>query len=51
MYIIILDEGLVIRESDNKVIAPCESAEDIDFIAYIDWVNAGNQPTIYDTRP
>lgn len=51
MYTIILDEGLVIRDLDNKVVAPCESVEDVDFVAYIAWVNAGNEPTIYDTRP
>lgn len=51
MYTIILDQGTVIRNSDGKIISPCESELDPDFIAYIEWVNAGNQPTILDTAP
>lgn len=48
MYTIILHQGIVIRNSDNKVVAPCESPLDPDFRAYIDWVEAGNQPIILD---
>jgi hypothetical protein len=51
MYYIILDEGKVIRVSDNKVVSPCQSAEDPDFIAYNNWVYEGNNPTIYETDP
>jgi len=51
MYTIILDESLVIRDSDQKVVAPCQSDQDPDFLDYISWVNAGNTPTIYNTRP
>ena len=51
MYTIILDQGIVIRDSDGKVVAPCQSAEDPDFIAYNQWVEAGGQPTVYDTDP
>lgn len=50
MYTIILDEGIVVRSSDNKVVSPCQSIEDIDFIEYITWVESGNEPTILDTR-
>ena len=50
MYTIILDEGSVTRDADGKVVAPCQSAEDSDFVAYIQWVEAGNQPLILDTR-
>lgn len=50
MYTIILDQGTVIRDSDSKVVAPCESELDPDFIAYIEWVNAGNQPTIVQSE-
>lgn len=50
MYTIILDEGTVTRDADGKVVAPCQSAEDPDFVAYIQWVEAGNQPLILDTR-
>ena len=45
-YTIILNTGEVIRNSDLKIVAPCQSAEDPDFVAYIDWINAGNQPEI-----
>lgn len=51
MYTIILDEGLVIRDEDQKIVAPCQSDQDPDFLYYINWVNSGNTPTIYDTRP
>lgn len=45
MYKIIINTGEVIRLSDNKVIAPAETIEDIDYQAYITWVNDGNNPT------
>lgn len=51
MYTIILDEGLVIRDSDKKVVAPAQSDQDKDFMEYNLWANSGNMPTIYDTRP
>ncbi len=50
-YTLILDEGLAIRDEDQKVVAPCQSNEDPDFLEYIDWINAGNLPTTYETRP
>lgn len=46
MYSIQIETGEVIRDSDNKVIAPCQSADDPDFVAYIQWVNQGNEPTV-----
>ena len=49
MYIIILDAGVVIRESDNRIVSPCQSADDPDFKTYCDWVEAGNQPTVLNT--
>lgn len=51
MYTIILDEGLVIRDYDKKVMAPTQSDRDPDFLEYTSWANLGNMPTIYDTRP
>lgn len=51
MYSIILDQGIVFRNSDKVVIAPCESPEHPDFVAYIAWINAGNRPTIWDSKP
>ena len=51
MYTIILDQGIVIRDSDGKIVAPAESDQDPDFVEYNNWANAGGQPTIYDTDP
>jgi hypothetical protein len=48
MYTIHLQEGTVTRDEDGKVVAPCQSDQDPDFRAYIDWVESGNQPTIID---
>jgi hypothetical protein len=50
MYTIILDEGVVLRDSDGEQIAPCQDDHDPDFLAYNTWVEAGGQPTILDTR-
>jgi len=49
MYEIRPSEGTVTRISDGKIVAPCQSDQDPDFRAYIDWVEAGNQPTILET--
>ena len=43
-YIIKLYQGQVIRTSDGKVVAPCQSDQDPDFITYHEWIAAGNQP-------
>jgi hypothetical protein len=50
MYTIILDEGIVLRDIDQKVVSPCQSSEDVDFLSYQEWVNSGNEPAIYNTR-
>ncbi len=50
MYILILDEGTVIRLSDNTTVAPCQSETDPNFIEYNQWVAEGNSPEIYNTR-
>jgi hypothetical protein len=45
MYTISLTTGEVVRVSDGVVVAPCQSANDPDFRAYVDWVMVeGNQP-------
>lgn len=50
MYTIILDQGLVVRDNDNKVVAPCQSDQDPDFIEYNLWASTeGNVPRTYDT--
>ena len=38
------DYGSVIRVSDDKVISPCQSSTDPDFVAYMAWIEAGNTP-------
>jgi len=44
--------GQVIRNSDGKIVAPCQSAEDPDFIAYCQWAKIeGNEPIIDQTLP
>jgi hypothetical protein len=50
-YSIKLGTGEVIRDSDGKVVAPCQSDNDVDFLAYNEWANAGNQPTTIETTP
>jgi len=50
-YTIIVDEGLVLRDSDQQIIYPCQNVEDEDCVEYTNWVKNGNQPIIYDTRP
>jgi hypothetical protein len=51
MYTIILEEGNVYRDSDGKIVAPCQSADDPDFVEYNNWANNGGQPTVYITGP
>ncbi|CAB4122181.1 hypothetical protein UFOVP26_112 [uncultured Caudovirales phage] len=50
MYTIVLDEGSVIRDEDQVVISPCNSPEDPNFVAYLEWIYAGNDPAVIDTR-
>ena len=49
MYRLIVDEGVVLDEFGVQV-APCQSVNDLAFVAYIQWVEAGNNPEIIDTR-
>jgi hypothetical protein len=46
MYTNIIDQGIIIRDSDGKIVSPCESNENPDFVEYNEWANAGNHPTI-----
>lgn len=50
MYQIILDEGIVLRTSGGVQVAPCQSASDAAFQAYVAWVEAGNLPEEIQTR-
>lgn len=49
MYTIILDQGTVIRDSDGKIVAPCDSELDPDFVTYQNWVESGGLPRILTT--
>jgi len=43
--------GEVIRDSDQYQVAPCQSVNDPDYVAYIAWINAGNAPVVVDIAP
>lgn len=43
--------GRVIRDSDQYQVAPCQSVNDPDYVAYIAWINAGNAPVVVDIAP
>lgn len=45
-YIIILESGVVVRNTDGKLVAPCQSVDDVDYQAYVAWVKSGNEPTV-----
>lgn len=46
MYKIILQTGEVIREADGVVVAPCQSADEPNYVAYLEWVAQGNEPVV-----
>jgi hypothetical protein len=46
MYSISASTAEVVMLSSGKVVAPCQSDHDPDFLAYVAWVEVGeNQPT------
>lgn len=51
MYTLYLTTGEVFRDSDQKIIAPCQSTDDPDYVEYVSWVNDGNSPTIGNISP
>lgn len=44
-YAIDTTSGAVIRTSDGAQIAPTQSTTDPAYLEYLQWVEAGNQPT------
>jgi hypothetical protein len=48
MYTVSISEGTVTRNSDAKIVAPCQSVDDPDFVEYIEWVNAGGEPIVVE---
>lgn len=49
-YTIILDEGVVLRDSDGVQVAPCQSVDDVEYRAYIAHIDAGGQVTQVASR-
>ena len=47
-YTLHIQTGTVTRDFDGFEVAPCQSADDPEFIAYIQWVEAGNEPRVVD---
>ena len=43
-YTVSLSQGTVTRDSDQKVVAPVEDANDPDYREYVDWCAQGNTP-------
>jgi hypothetical protein len=43
--------GTVTRNSDQQQVAPCQSPSDPDYVAYANWVAAGNSPTVISSTP
>lgn len=46
MYTFNPETGEITRDSDGVVVSPCQSPEDPNFIAYVEWVNEGNEPAV-----
>ena len=51
MYTIHLALGTVTLDLDGSVVSPCQSTDDLAFVAYHAWLDEGNQPTIDDSYP
>lgn len=47
-YTLHIQTGTVTRDLDGLEVAPCQSATDPDYIAYVRWVEDGNDPRIVD---
>ena len=46
MYSLLVDKGIVIRDSDAVQVAPAQSIDEPNFVEYQAWVEAGNSPNI-----
>lgn len=49
MYTLNIATGIVTCNSDGKQVAPAQSVDDPDYVAYGAWVGAGNAPTEVNT--
>ena len=50
-YTINIATGVVTRDSDGKQVAPCQSPAEPDHVAYVQWVEDGNEPTMVNIPP
>ena len=48
-YTFIRDEGVVV-DADGVQVAPCQSVEDPAFVAYQEWIAAGGEPIVIQSR-
>lgn len=48
MYTLCEFDGTVTHNETGAVVLPCQSVDDPEFIAYNEWINAGNEPIIVD---
>ena len=47
-YTLHIQSGTATRDADGVEVAPAQSVSDPDYVAYVEWINAGNQPRILD---
>lgn len=50
-YTLDITTGTVTRDSDQQQVAPCQSPSDPDYVAYANWVAAGNSPVTISSTP
>lgn len=51
MYTIYHNTGEVFRDADNILVAPTSDPNNADYLGYISWIDAGNEPTIGSISP
>lgn len=51
MYTLDVTTGLVTRDTDGVVVAPAQSADEPNYVAYAAWVAQGNAPTTVASEP
>jgi hypothetical protein len=50
-YTLNIATGVVIRDVDQQLVAPCQSPYEPDYVAYTQWVAAGHEPAIINVPP
>lgn len=46
MYTLDGTNSIITRDSDGKIISPCQDYDEPDHLAYLNWVSQGNEPRI-----